>query len=88
MKTPEEQLAAWYAKNRETAKPARLVRYDRLLSGKCDYPGCEEPGSLRRQNTQYLDDISNFGSWCEPHQVEVDEIWAEQWAEYYASVMP
>ena len=42
---------------------------------------------LRRQNTQYEDDRSNWGTYCDLCQEEADEYWAGMWAELWASCM-
>ena len=39
----------------------------------------------RRQNTAYYDDESNWATYCGPCQEVVDDLWQDQWDEYYAS---
>ncbi len=41
----------------------------------------------RRQNTQYVQEESNWAVLCGEHQAEADECWAERWAEYYAGCL-
>ena len=37
----------------------------------------------RRQNTQYIQEESNWVTCCDECFEEVEEYWAERWAEYY-----
>jgi hypothetical protein len=39
---------------------------------------------LRRMNTQYVDENSNYLTSCLPCFKESEEYWAERWNEYYA----
>ena len=51
---------------------------------------CEKEGNdvkRRRQNTQYVDDESNFATLCDDCQSDADEYWSERWAEYYAGCL-
>ncbi len=54
-------------------------------NGPCTYGGCSAPGELSRQNTQYNDDDSNWGTYCVEHQKMVDEHWDYMWADYWSS---
>ena len=38
----------------------------------------------RRQSTQYEDEESNYVTCCAECFEEIEEYWAERWAEYYA----
>ena len=40
----------------------------------------------RRQNTAYEDDESNFVVACKNCFEEIQEYWAERWAEYHSSI--
>lgn len=37
----------------------------------------------RHQNTRYVNEESNYATFCSDCQKEVDEYWDELWAEYY-----
>lgn len=41
----------------------------------------------RRQNTQYVNDESNFCILCHDCQQEADEHWSDMWADYYSGIM-
>lgn len=61
--------------------------FDRLgLSshGPCDYAGCGAPGICSHQNTQYVNERSNYSTLCEAHQIEVDAYWEEMWKDYWS----
>jgi len=53
---------------------------------KCHRTYKEVELTLRRQNTQYSDDASNWATYCTPCQEEADMYWRDMWQEYYASV--
>lgn len=53
----------------------------------CQFPGCPWPAALRRQNTQYNDEPSNWATLCVWHQKEADDYWAERWADLYQGYM-
>jgi len=42
-------------------------------------------GILRRQNTAYYDDSSNWAIYCDECQIFADEYWQGMWDEYNAS---
>jgi hypothetical protein len=52
---------------------------------------CEKCGILgaylRRQNTQYLDDESNYITLCDPCQEENNEYWSDMWRDYYSGCL-
>lgn len=64
-----------------------LKRLGMSKHGPCDYGGCGKDGICSHQNTQYNDERSNYNTLCEEHQVEVDEHWAEMWADYYSGCL-
>lgn len=39
----------------------------------------------RRQNTMYENEESNYVTCCAERFEEIEEYWAERWAEYYSS---
>jgi len=41
----------------------------------------------RRQNTQYVDDKSNWICSCKSCFVENEKYWAEQWNDFYSGVL-
>lgn len=52
--------------------------------------GCEkvDPSvKRRRQNTNYVEDESNFATLCADCQKEADAYWSDMWADYYAGCM-
>jgi hypothetical protein len=53
--------------------------------GKClGWDGeCDNPGTLRRQNTSYADEDSNWNFLCKDCQKQADEHWSDMWADYY-----
>lgn len=52
--------------------------------GPCQYAGCGKPGICSHQNTQYVNEISNYSTLCEEHQIEVDAYWEEMWKDYWS----
>ena len=54
-------------------------------TGPCCYPDCPRMGILRRQNTAYYDDSSNWAIYCDECQIFADEYWQGMWDEYNAS---
>lgn len=54
-----------------------------IPDGPCWFPGCKNPGKATRQNTAYVDDLNNWGVYCDECQKYVDKCWDEQWQEYY-----
>lgn len=62
--------------------------FNKLMTGAfCEAPHCERFGELRRQNTAYASDLSNWNRLCEEHQEEANQFWSEQWSEYYRDVL-
>lgn len=68
--------------------PGDLIAIDRLLEEQCQYPHCDKPGETHRQNTSYVDDLSNWCCYCPEHRKENDEHWRGMWTDYYDSVSP
>jgi len=56
-----------------------------LFAHVCDYPGCPEPATLYRQNTQYEKESANWVRLCHDHRIENDLHWEEMWADYWSS---
>lgn len=61
-----------------------LARLGLKLHGPCDYAGCGKPGICSHQNTQYVNERSNYNTLCEAHQIEVDAHWDEMWKDYWS----
>lgn len=55
------------------------------LFGPCQ--ACGAPGMLYRQNTQYVEEASNWACLCPEHMDDNDEYWEERWAEYYSGCL-
>jgi hypothetical protein len=66
----------------EEAK-AHFFKQCRIYGGwRCSY--CEQPGAqVRRQNTAYDQDISNWTCLCDECAKENYEHWQEMWQMYY-----
>lgn len=47
--------------------------------------GCGRRAELRRQNTAYAEDNSNWVIACDECFEEIQEYWADRWAEYHSS---
>ncbi len=41
----------------------------------------------RRQNTNYVEEDSNYAVLCDPCQKEADAYWADMWASYYSGCL-
>jgi hypothetical protein len=55
---------------------------------KCQYPNCEREDAVRyRQNTQFVDEESNWVTLCPPHVEDNEEYWADMWSQYYQGCM-
>lgn len=48
---------------------------------------CGKPAKRRRQNTQYVNDESNFVIMCDECFAENEEHWRGMWADYYRDVL-
>ena len=46
---------------------------------------CENRGSLRRQNTAYVDDEKNWVILCDEHNKHNEAHWKSMWNEYWGS---
>lgn len=60
----------------------------RLHPPRC--PQCKQPHKTigrRRMNTAYRNDNSNFIICCRQCFDEVEEYWAERWADYYSGIL-
>lgn len=58
-------------------KPS-VIKYQMCGCGRC------MPNVIRRrQNTQYMHEESNWVTCCDECFEEIEEYWAERWAEYY-----
>lgn len=53
---------------------------------KCQRCGCL-CGELRRQNTHYTDEASNYVILCDLCDIENERYWEDMWKEYHMSVM-
>lgn len=79
----------WITKPKEEVFDIKFVGNDFTIetsfpTGPCEYNCCGKPGIRQRQNTQYIEDERNFGTFCEEHQEEVDAYWDEMWKDYWS----
>lgn len=68
----------------EVFTPEDMVRLDEMLLGVCTH--CKAAGSLRRMNTAYANQASNWACLCDGCFERMESYWAEQWREYNSEI--